>query len=160
LLAVILTGCTPSSGDRLRGLERAESFDLYSLEPFTNPDTYEMDQDPNGPGERLHGWRVLGKTTVADAATRGAVLTALKEAMERKGMDAKCHYPRHAIRWQHYGKTFDLLICFECGNYQIYRDGQRTPGSPPISGSAESAFDNALKQAGIPLAKKPARKGP
>src|SRR5262245_31405033 len=42
-------------------LARVKQFELYSLQP---------DDEKPGEAGRLHGWKVLGKTTVKDAKTR------------------------------------------------------------------------------------------
>jgi hypothetical protein len=157
LLAVAVAGCSSSSSsphDEVRQLAKAGSFELYSLEPLADPNTYEMDYDPNGPGERLHGWRVLGKTTVSDEAPRLELIEALKEDLKRQGPNARCFYPRHAIRRTDNGKPVDLLICFECGNIALYRDGKRVGGYGNVGGNVQSTFDEALRKAGVPLAKK------
>jgi hypothetical protein len=154
LLALISAGCSSSPQDEVRRLEKADLFELYSLEPLADPNTYEMDYAPNGPGERLHGWRILGKTTVSDESTRRKLIDALKEGMDRGGPGSKCFYPRHAIRRMNDGKPVDLLICFECGNVALYRDGKHVGGYPHIAPNVRSTFDEALRKARLPLAKK------
>lgn len=154
LLALVFVGCSSSPQDEVRRLEQARSFELYSLEPLSDPDTHEMDYDLNGPGERLHGWRILGKTTVSDESARRELIGALKKGLAQGGPGYKCFYPRHAIRRTNDGKPVDLLICFECGNVAFYRDGKQVSGYPTIAPSAQPAFDELLKKAGVPLAKK------
>jgi hypothetical protein len=156
LSAVVLAGCSTSPRDEVRWLEKADSFVLYSLEPLSDPDTHELDYDPNGPGERLHGWRILGKTTVSDESTRRELIDALKEGMEAEGNQAHCFDPRHAIRRTTNGKTIDLLICFECGNVAVFKAGKRVSGYAGI-GSGQKTLDEVLRKAGVPLAKKPKR---
>ena len=63
----------------------------------------------------------------------------------------RCFNPRHGIRVTSGGVTTDLLICFECKEAVVFRDGQRvadwTTGRSP-----QADFDEALRQAGVPLA--------
>jgi hypothetical protein len=158
LLLLAVVGCSSSPQDEVRQLEKATSFELYSLEPMADPDTHEPDYDPNGPGERLHGWRILGKTAVRDEPTRRKLIDALKEGMERDGVGAKCFDPRHAIRRMAGGQPVDLLICFECGNVALFRGETRVGGYPNVARSVQSVFDEVLKEAGVPLAKKPKRR--
>jgi hypothetical protein len=137
----------------VRRLEKASSFELYSLEPRADPNTYKVDFDPNGPGERLHGWRVLGKTTVTDESTRRKLIDALKDGMSDVTV-TKCFWPRHAIRRIDNGNPVDLLICFECGNVELYRDGKRVGKTEGVASSLQSTFDEVLRDAGVPLAMK------
>jgi hypothetical protein len=156
LLAVAVSSCSSAASwptDEVRELEKANSFELYSLEPLADPDTYEQDYDPNGPGERLYGWRILGKTTVSDELTRRELVDALKEGMN-KGEPLKCFRPRHALRRTNNGKPVDLLICFECSQVALYRDGKQVGSYKSVARSVQSTFDEALTKAGVPLAKK------
>jgi hypothetical protein len=130
-----------------------DSFELYSLEPFQDPNDNEADCDPNGPGERLQGWRILGKTTVRDESTRRRLVDAIKNGLGKED-GAKCFWPRHAIRRMNDGKPVDLLICFECHNVALYVDGKRVGDYEGIPGSLQPTFDEALRKADIPLAKK------
>jgi hypothetical protein len=157
LLIFMVVGCSSSPQDEVRRLEMASSFELYSLEPLADPDTHEPDYDPNGPGERLQGWRILGKTVVRDELTRRKLIDALKEGMERGGPGFKCFDPRHAIRRTADGQSVDLLICFECGNVALFRGDRRVGGYPTVARSVQRVFDEVLKDAGVPLAKKPKR---
>ncbi len=56
-------------------LDMAPHFDLYSLEPSGSPDQTTL----------LHGWIVLGKTTVKKAETRKELLTALEKSIASLG---------------------------------------------------------------------------
>jgi hypothetical protein len=153
LLGMAIVGCSNSPSGEVRALEKADSFVLYSLEPMRDPDTHDADYDLDGPGERLYGWRILGKTTISDESTRREVTASLKEGLDKGGMGAKCFYPRHAVRRPNGGKPIDLLICYECGNVELYRNGARVAGAT-VDRSGQTILDDALTEAGIPLAKK------
>jgi hypothetical protein len=128
-------------------LTRADSIDLYSLEPSDGG-------DPGGRGKRLHGWLILGKTTVNDAATRAELLEQLEKGIADpdKG-GAKCFDPRHAIRAEYGGTTVDLLICFECGWVYVYVDGKQQK-QEMVRDDIQPTFDKVLTKGGVPLAKK------
>jgi hypothetical protein len=150
-LALLIVGCSSSTKSELRQLEKADSFELYSLEPLLDPKTGEEDYDLNGAGDRLHGWRILGKMTVSEEATRRELIDELKKGLGKK-TGSKCFDPRHAIRRTNDGKPVDLLICFECGYIELYVDGKCVGGLTPI-GANPSAFNEVLRKAGVPLAK-------
>lgn len=106
-------------------------------------------------GEVLHGYPVLGKVDVADPARRREVVAAVAAAVRGAGTQAKCFNPRHAVRTVAAGVTVDVVICFECGNYQGYRNGTRAPGpTPGISSAANPLLDQLLTDAGVSLAPK------
>ena len=70
-------------------LGKVKQFELYSLEP--------TDEKPGEAG-RLHGWKVLGKTTVKDAKTRKQLIDGLTKAIG-KGKPAKVGPPvRHKVK--------------------------------------------------------------
>jgi hypothetical protein len=129
-------------------LDKVEQFDLYSLEPEPTK------EQKAGKSTKLHGWLILGKTTVKDARTRQGLLKALEKRSRRGG--AKCFDPRHAIRATHGGKTVDLLICFECSWIYVYEGGKHT-STLTVDGGVQPAFDKVLPAAKVPLARK--RKG-
>jgi hypothetical protein len=150
-LALLFAGCSTSPKSELQQLEKADSFELYSLEPLLDPKTGEEDYDPNGSGERLHGWRILGKTTVIDEAMRRELIGELKRGLG-EDKHTKCFEPRHAIRRTNDGKPVDLIICFECGYIELHVAGKKVGDYTPFIANP-SAFNEVLKKAGVPLAK-------
>ena len=154
LATLTATGCAGSgrpAADPLppraaAALRDAEQFDLLSLDP-RRTDT--------AAGERFHGWRVLGRTTVTDAATRDKLATALRRgARENTTTAAGCFNPRHAIHTTHGAHAVDLVICFECLSVAVYEGDERS-ASFLVSRSPQPAFDAVLRKSGVPLATKP-----
>jgi hypothetical protein len=133
-------------------LDKATEFELYSLEP-------DEEEKPAGKPTRLHGWKVLGKTTVKKAGAGKDLLTALEQGIaSRRARGAKCFEPRHAIRATHDGKRVDLVICFKCGWVYVYFDGkEKEEPHVRIDRTTQPYFDKALHDAGVPLAKKPTK---
>jgi hypothetical protein len=129
-------------------LKKAERLELFSLEP-------EGGRKPPPKGkETFRGWVVLGKTVVKGKARDELVAAFEAGVAESIGTGALCFRPRHGIRVQHGGKTFDFVICFECLQTQIYDGkGARLRGVLH-SDSPQPVFDKVLRDAGVPLAKK------
>ena len=125
-------------------LNKAEQLELYSLEPGNA----NKDDKP----ETLHGWKVLGKTTVKDARARKELIEAAGKPSRKGG--AKCFEPRHAIRATHAGKTVDLVICFECSWVYVY-EGDKETAKLTVDRKEQPAFDRVLREAKVPLPKKP-----
>lgn len=130
----------PTVVERL--LDKAETFEVYSLDPGQKMDK-----------EGFHGWKVLGKTEIKDEAKRKRLGDALRVAAEDNfGMVAACFIPRHGIRLKGGGKTVDLVICFQCLSVQVFVDDKQEKGFL-TTGEPQAAFDTILKAAGIKLPK-------
>jgi hypothetical protein len=142
----------PDAVERL--LDKADTFELYSLDPERGTD---KDGKVVPVKDGFHGWKVLGESEVKDEAERKRLADALRLGAEDNfGMAAACFIPRHGIRLKGGGKTVDLVICFECLQVQVFVDGERTKGFL-TTGEPQREFDATLKAAGVKLPK-PAKK--
>ena len=131
-------------------LEKAEKFELISLDPSRSADK---------PKDTFHGWKVLGRTVVKDAETRKQLVAALRKGIEEntRGGDAmtlaNCFDPRHGVRVTDGDKSVELVICFRCYQIQVYVDGFRLQGGlMPTTKTQQAVFDQALQRARVPLA--------
>jgi hypothetical protein len=147
-LAACATGCNLDPTP----LDTAHSLVLYSLDPKD----YHPEKNP-GSENHFHGCVILGKTELSDSAKRDEIVTAFKNGMAQSGIEPyECFEPRHAIRTVESGRTIDYVICFECCQFQVYTDGQRSEGYELVSREPQPVFDKVLKEAGIKLAPPPA----
>ena len=150
-LFLVTLGCEaqPDSGlpkKAAKALEESSSFELYSLDP----DRFALKSDEKG----LHGFRVLGQTTVEDMNSRKKMIAALNAGVaEHDGSVADCFFPRHGIKVAIDGETHEFVICFQCLQVQWYIDGKKAKGFL-ISDSPQPTFDQILKDADVPLPKK------
>lgn len=153
----LLVGCSgPDVAKRLP--DDPEQLIVYSIDGpswMKNAGLTEEQQK----GEILYAYPVLGKVEIADPEQRRAVIAAIKEATSREPArpPAACFVPRHAIRIVKAGETLEMLLCFECGSYEGYRDGKRHLGrSNRLAPDAEAAplLDKVLTEAGVRLAAK------
>jgi hypothetical protein len=127
-------------------LEKADSWELYSLDPAAKQDGSRNDG--------FHGWKVLGKTEVKDAKVREQLLTALTKGIaESDGFGAKCFDPRHGIRAKLDKQSVDLVICFECSWVYVFSDGTNHDGTAVTTGKPQAAFNKVLQDAKVPLPK-------
>ena len=124
-----------------RSLGTADQYELISLNPHEeNGDYY------------LHA--ILGRTTISDPQTRLRINAALQAGVrQNKSGMAICFYPRHAIRVTSGGVVTDVVICFQCDQIQVFRNGQRIE-TFAVDDSPEPVFDDVLTNAGVPLAPK------
>ena len=84
---------------------------LYSLEPW----------EEAAPGEStLHGFKIIGQLNL-DRDLEKTVAAQFKAAITTwDGTGAGCFDPRHALTVTSEGKTYDILLCYECGEIEIF----------------------------------------
>ena len=144
LLAVLCTAPAPDTlPEKAKAiLDQAQSIELYSLDPV------ESDKTPPRDGG-LHGWKVLGKTTLTENAKQ-ELLTTVTAAIAKKANGARCFWPRHAVRAVHEGKTVDLVICYESSWVHVFFDKDQNP-TVLTTGSAQEELNKVLRDAKVPL---------
>jgi len=124
-------------------LRQADSFELLSLDPEHN----RKDAD-------FHGYKVLGRTLITDdPATRKLLYNKLQSATRSIIFPMKCFNPRHGISVTAKGRTYDLLICFECLQVYVY-EGDKHELTFTVKADPQPVFDQVLRDAGLPLAPK------
>jgi hypothetical protein len=125
----------------------AEKFDLLSLNPKrVEADAVSLTNEP------FHRHQVLGQSPVTDRKMREELVQSLADGIKHnRRIASKCFNPRHGIRARRGTNTLDLVICFECGTLQWYRD-QAKDGAF-VNGDPEKIFNAALQQLKLPLAK-------
>lgn len=103
----------------------------------------------------LYGCPVLGRVEIGDPARRREIMAAVRDGIRNAPTEPKaCFFPRHMLRVGKDGKTVDVVICFQCDNYRLYRVGTDAGliGGGQISSAGQPALDKILTDAGIPLA--------
>jgi hypothetical protein len=126
----------------LNVLLKAEKFELLSLNP---------EPEKVRPKDHFHGYTVLGKTEVKDAALRKDIVESFKKGMEGEINPAKCFDPRHGFRATHEGKTVELVICFACSQFYVH-DGSGN-SKYLVNMMPQTLLNKVLKDAGISIAK-------
>ncbi|MCB1211418.1 MAG: hypothetical protein KDK97_18980 [Verrucomicrobiales bacterium] len=118
----------------------AKEWILFSLEPiavtvaeggdpFADPPKGTVKKEepppkpPLDPDQIFHDYPILGQTKVVVTPELKTVITTLDEAGRHwGGAVAMCFNPRHGIRVIKGGKTYDLVICYECMAADLYAD--------------------------------------
>ena len=124
----------------VKALEKADELDVYSL----GGETTEV--------KGWHGAKVLGQTKVKGEADLKALVGALKKGVADGEGGARCFIPRHGVRVAHDGKTYDLLICFECHWVYVFTDKSDKPLVLMIADLPQKVFNKLLTDAKVPLA--------
>ena len=98
------------------------------------------------------GYRVLGQTTVSDAALRRRLADTLRRGLGTwRYTYPSCFNPRHGLRAVLGDRTYEFVICFECGELQFSEPGFHGFGE----GTAPGPFAEILTAANVPIAKSP-----
>jgi hypothetical protein len=131
--------------DVVQAMNNPSAITLYSVHPDSRAAHWFS--------HKLHGYRVLGKTSIADTKERRQVSSTIKRAIrDHAGGDAKCIFsPRHAVRFSRGEQTYDFVICYECRQLVVYRDEQSV-FSQSIAGSSD-VLDDILRRARVRIAK-------
>lgn len=137
----------------ITALDTAPSVTLYSIQPWGGPDLPEWD---------FHGHHVLGKIELEQEKARQAA-NEFKDAAARMesaffggGVGSNCVItPRHALRVVSEGHTYDLLLCYQCRQLEVFRDGKEIKFIDGVKGSPLT-LNGLLTTANIPLADTPA----
>jgi hypothetical protein len=141
-------------------LDNSQQFILYSLDPSAGHTLIDPD-DPNAirqaelvkRKEKFHGLVVLGKTTITNPKVKAELISALYSGIKKDVSFAFCFSPRHGIRVVNGNQELDLVICFECGKIDAYTN--LSSRQVYVSSLPQVVFDKTLKDAKIPLGKRP-----
>jgi hypothetical protein len=130
----------------LAGMGTPEHLVLYSIDGRD----FEPGQEPQT-AEKFHKYPVLGKIEIQSEADREVIMRAMKRSVAGGtiGQFKNCFWPRHGIRANVNGETFEFVICFECDRMHI--EGA-IEASEPISDAAQPVLNKYLTKAGIPIA--------
>lgn len=165
LLLALLIGCSSTSHravehlqqpalEIVRSIRAADSAVLYSLLPITHqniplyyPDKATARRVLSLPS--LHEYPIYGTmplTKQPDWARWSGLLSTSFEPRPRTFCDFE---PRHAVRILSGTSTQDILMCFQCGDMFIFRDGHRVRLEPVWSTKVEDEMNKLLDRNGI-----------
>ncbi len=114
---------------------------VYSIEPFKKIEN----------SEDFHGYSVIGKTEITNRGFRDLLTKAFLNDLANEHLDdTKCFNPRHALRISDAKQTVDLVISYECGNFETYFGDKKGKGE--VSGNSKVLFNKTLQDANIKLA--------
>ena len=126
-------------------LEHAEEAYLVSIDRPKESRGFEL--------PKLDEYVVLGQTKLS-IEDRGRLAEELRLAVKDwEGAAAGCFKPRHRLRLIHHGATYEFVVCFECSNAELYKNGKIV--SMLYLGQARKhsqPFNDILKVAKIKLA--------
>jgi len=128
----------------LRPLIEADKVTLYSIDG----NDYSAGRGSRT-AEFFGGYPVLGKCEIKGMETRRKLVGALATSID-KGMEAKCFWPRHAMRAEKGQTVVDYVICFECDKMEIRANGKIT--TVLIENKPVKEFNQYLRNERISLA--------
>lgn len=139
-------------------IANAESLSIVSLQPWGwEADNMPLDETiPTG--NQTRRWKILGEGQV-DEGQVGEVLHAMRAGIalfnnsdpDDPGEIAvpSCFNPRHAIRIQTGAELFEILICFECLQIEVFNNGKRI-GGHLTSAVPRAYFEQLVMDTGLP----------
>ena len=121
-----------------------------------DPRDFELDEFAPMEGIPVDGtprrWKILGESELEEGATND-VLYAVKMGIASydDGDVAACFNPRHAIRIHSRGDTFEILICFECNQIIVFKNGEDVEHRI-TSDVPKAFFEQLVRETGLPSA--------
>jgi hypothetical protein len=108
--------------------------------------------EPTKNDKTLESYKILGQTTLTGKQAAIAI-AAFESAILKNGraFGAACFDPRHAIRVDFSGHTYDFLLCYACGYLYVYCDGKNT--ATLDAGGSPHDLNSLLTAANVPLSK-------
>jgi len=148
LTILVFTGC--SSGVHEAEPGPAKAFILYSI----NPRTWMIPPEKKKAMDLLYGFQILGKIKIENEKDREKLLNSLIVGIsEHNDPPTACKFsPRHGLKVVHNKKTVDYIICFQCGDIQVYENGTKVRDELTTR-SPQPVFNSFLKAKNIPIAK-------
>lgn len=138
-------------------LDKADEIVLRSINP-----KHTAKPGFGGASPELDDYPVFGETKLCKEDRKRVVASFRSAAADLAEANKKangvggvgCFIPRHALRLKHKEATYDLLICFQCSNVRIYKDGEETEGVGILNrdGKHSKVLNDVLTAAKIELA--------
>lgn len=132
-------------------LQNPEHAVLYSIDPYIRRkygDDNKLLPEPR-PGEVFHDHTVLG-TLELDGKKASRAAGAFQYSLTWPDVsEFMCFDPRHGLRVTSGGHVYDFLLCYECRQIVVFRDGVGV-GSRTASGSPQT-LNALLTEANVPL---------
>ena len=146
LMLVLLLYFNPSNRFPAPALEALRSDPkalIYSLDPSELPRT----EPATTPA--FHHFRILGETTLGEQEERNLCAHELQHATHWAWEEEACFMPRHGFRVTGPEGVYDFVVCFACGQAEVYLNGE-TIRHVRIQGRSE-ALNRLLKAHQVPL---------
>lgn len=123
-----------------RAFDEAESVELLSLDP-----RWQSTFDMKWFQDSWLGYDILGSTSLRGEDKRQA-LARLWKGVDAGSPTAPCFEPRHGLRTQVNGRSYELMICFQCSIIRAYIDGKKLSVFPSTSPQPRGLFNLLLKR--------------
>lgn len=146
----LLVGCggsDPFQNSEINAVvANATEVTIYALHPHTQAEGKGDEQ----PAEKsFHSYPILGSASLKADDIQTAT-TALRQGLSEADRSSDCFWPRHGLRFEHAGRTYDFVICFECHHVYVYRDGERLE-SLLTDEAPQQTFDDILSKHKVAL---------
>ncbi len=142
---LIFTGDPIPSAERAV-LESAETMEVFGLDPRGDTRLPARNEKTVG----FHGYPILRRAQVPDAATRAEIAAAVVRGRRQfNGEPPHCFDPHHGVRVTRGGQTADFVICYECKQVSVYSSTDYA-GSFLTGDAGHKLLDRVLKDGVVP----------
>jgi hypothetical protein len=141
---------TDEKQEIIQAINNASNVVLYSLEPGENG---ARDSKGSCSGLCYFGWPVLGQMGVSDISAKSLRndLTAWAATPKPEALEM-CFNPRHGIRINADGHTYDFVVCFECKQAKVFKDSSEEPIANLYYNGSQRSWDKLLSSGKVPVA--------
>ncbi len=128
-----------------------DKFVLYAIEPMQMQLAPPKSKTPFLPNS-VDGYKITGKAVITDRSEQerliaSAFYTATPSTRSaRLDIGMACFNPHHALRLVKNKRVIDVIICFGCGNTQIWENGEQKTGDLPANRDAEEYVASVLRK--------------
>jgi hypothetical protein len=107
-------------------LKAADQMMVYRIDPLTRlKKAADPDAEPKKDAKYFHEYEILAESKVEKAEKRKEIVTFIGEEMHwSEFLKALCFIPRHGVSVKSGKETWDFVICFQCEQMRVYRDGE------------------------------------
>jgi len=105
-------------------------------------------------GMVFHGYHELGEAALDEVQTGKALAAVMPSITGWEDRGDRCMFePRHALRIVGQGHTYDILLCYHCGDLAVF-DGANEVAYRPLLGKGD-VLNDLLKETKVPAVKQP-----
>ncbi|MBX3399890.1 MAG: hypothetical protein KF873_14190 [Gemmataceae bacterium] len=107
-------------------LMSADQMTVYRIDPSTRlKKAADPEAKPKNDAKYFHEYEILAESKVEKAEKRKEIVTFLgKEMHWSEWLRAKCFIPRHGVSVKSGMENWEFVICFQCAQMHVYRDGE------------------------------------
>lgn len=115
-------------------LKAADQMAVYRIDPSTKlKKAADPDAEPKKDAKYFHEYEILAESKVEKSEKRKEIVTFFGEVMHWSDwFKARCFIPRHGVSVKSGKENWDFVICFQCAQMHVYREGESLSTIPLV----------------------------